>query len=437
MFSAQQVFVKYEFFQTRFKNDPSGMGKYVDFLGVAKIAHLKIPFCLKLIPTAEQQWTLHSLEWDKKVDDLDIKTLAQKMAAHAARLLATRNIWPVQEEGRGARLSLELQSFPDNNLNKTIISLRPDMLSMRSDSWQSLWEQVEGRVVADDCFRVQGFDKIEILSAVKILRLIFPSDWIKASLKRGGASATPTMATELPHESEFWFPACHLARTALGALCVDPAWNYLIEIASAIKELEKFPGLERLKRQLTKNPGTQHHLCLAAELHSRGYLVGLEPSTGVGSASNDLLAECEGRRYAIEVKEFTSKNPVASLKKEIEKKVTQLPKYLNQPVIFHVVLRERGMGVPSKEDDFSDSIDAIRSDLNPKISAVVFGRRFVDGAGGRVKRDVLRSIVNPSAQSQAQPQDIETLFSKNYSNISYPIFGIGNFVKTELTSEGV
>jgi len=245
----------------------------------------------------------------------------------------------------------------------------------------------------------------------------------------------PTMATEISQESDFWFPASHLARTALGAICIDPAWNYLVEIASAIKYLKKFPQLDRLKRQLTKSPGTQHHLCLAAELHRRGYLVGLEPSTGVGAASNDLLVEYAGRRYAIEVKEFVAKDPGASLKKEIIKKVSQLPKNPSQATIFHVVLRERGPLAPNKEDAFSGDIEALQTELDPKISAIVFGRRFVDSAGGRVKRDTLRIVLNPSAVIQAVEEDLSVLFSKNYSDISYPIFGISNFVKTGLDLE--
>ena len=58
------------------------------------------------------------------------------------------------------------------------------------------------------------------------------------------------MGTEFPPDHEFWFPAYHLARTALGAICIDPGWNYLVEIGLSLSELTGFNGLQKLEQQL-------------------------------------------------------------------------------------------------------------------------------------------------------------------------------------------
>jgi len=190
MFMFEQVSITYEFIQVRFKSSRESVAKHVEILGVAKADRLKLDFSLKLVPI-EQLWALHSFKWDKNVN-FDDTIVLKKMVDHATRLLGTINILPTQDVEGGAKLSMFQENFPGDATNKTIISIRPNMLSMRCDKWSTVWEQIEERLTADDCFRVQGIEASEVLEAVKILRTIFPSDWIKASLKNGKATAAPT-----------------------------------------------------------------------------------------------------------------------------------------------------------------------------------------------------------------------------------------------------
>jgi hypothetical protein len=44
-----------------------------------------------------------------------------------------------------------------------------------------------------------------------------------------------------------------------------------------------------------------------------------------------------------------------------------------------------------------------------------------------VKRDVEQCIVNPQAIVPSNRDDLDILFRGNYSSITYPMFGLGNF----------
>ncbi len=239
---------------------------------------------------------------------------------------------------------------------------------------------------------------------------------------------TPKFGDPFPQGvSNSWFPAYHLARTALGAICVDPGWNYLIEIGLSITELEGFKGCKRLVNQLTKSPGTQHHICLASELFYRGLLVDLEPLTGDGSATNDLLVKVADNCYAIEVKEFTSNKPKFKIIKELKDKEKKLPKNPNNPVLFHVVLREVGYLDCKKEQEFIDDICSNNLDIPPRIGAVIIGTRFIDSNGGRVKRETKKIIINDKSIHPINISEIEHIFKNNYSEVCQPSYGIGTF----------
>lgn len=287
---------------------------------------------------------------------------------------------------------------------------------------------IEGRVNGDDYFIVQGFSKNEITVAIDQLKQLFQGDWVRARYRDAiQGSNPPPMAADFPPESDNWFPSYHLARTALGAICIDPGWNYLVEIGLSVQELEGFDGLEKLKRQLVRSPGTQHHLCLAAELYCKGFFVALEPNTGSGNTTNDLLVKIGAIEYHIEVKEFSSNNPGKRLRKQMEEKNRTLPNTPNGPVIFHAVLVENGFFDKDKEERFFREIQELEDSIPPKISAVVAGRRFVDSCGGRIKRDSKICVLNPNALVPSQECDLAELFSQNYNEIKYPIFGIGSF----------
>lgn len=385
-------------------------------------------FDLVLSPTTDGQWELV----DKKCDDgasmlLHSTGVLPQLVNKAATLLTTINVWPAEgdESSIGTRLSLNQQMAPSAFADRVFISFRPDMLSLPMNEWADVWGLIESRIIGDPHFRVHGFTLDEVKQAIIPLKQIFPAAWVRARYKQ--KSTKPKMADDLRQGAEGWFPAYHLARTALGAICIDPAWNYLVEIGLSILELENFTGVKRLTQQISRSPGTQHHLCLAAELFRRGHLLELEPRTGSGQATNDLLVACGERQYEIEVKEFASSDPARQLAKEIAKKCRNLPEHPERPIVFHTVLMERGIVEKAKEDLFFNALKEQALNIPRKISAIVAGRRFVDSAGGRVKRDAEIQILNPAALLPSNTDDLGTLFAKNYSSVRYPLSGIGSF----------
>lgn len=312
-------------------------------------------FGLALAPKPDGEWLLKETRSTASIKDfVNTQEVLQVLVNRAGKLLEPVNIWPSESSNHeGALLSLNLKLAPPEVSHKVCISYRPNMLSLPTSNWEHLWTMIEGRVQADNYFTVQGFSKNDITMAIEELKLLFHSDWVRARYQAtSNQNCIPKMAEDFPPDSEYWFPSYHFARTALGSMCIDPGWNYLVEIGLSIRELKNFDGLEKLKRQLMRSPGTQHHLCLAAELYRRGFLVALEPATGSGNYTNDLLAKINETEYHIEVKEFSSKNPGNQLRKEIRKKSEALPNTPAGPVIFHAVLLEDGVFNKGKEEQF-------------------------------------------------------------------------------------
>jgi len=377
-----------------------------------------------LAPIAEGEWRFVHLA-SPQPPVLREKRFRQESENRTARLLDTINILPGEQEASGATVNLNQRVIPDDVRGQVIVSFRPDILDVPSAHWDHLWDHIERRVDADPFFEVLGFDKTILQRVLPLLREVFPGDWVRA---RYAATGLAGMADQFEPGADGWFPAYHLARTAHGAICRDPGWNYLVEIGLAIEALQDFDGIDRLKRQLTKSPGTQHHICLAADLHERGVLKGLEPSTGAGSTTSDLLAGVDGRLYQIEVKEFTSNNPARRLQREIADKDRKLPRRPEQSVVFHIVLNENGEFYKQLEDKFFNAVTALQNHLPKKISAVVAGKRFVDSKGGPVKRDVERVVINPNAIMPADEEGLRTIFQANYQDAEHPFYGIGTFI---------
>ncbi|MDR4485706.1 MAG: hypothetical protein R3B95_21360 [Nitrospirales bacterium] len=383
-------------------------------------------FELILQPTVDGEWQSVRLNWADitRPPILGEKQFIQELVNCAARLLCTINMWPGEQTEGGASLTLNQKVIPEDVRNRVLVSFRPDILKVPSVKWDLLWEYIEQRVEADPLFEVLGFERETLQRILPLLKQIFPNDWVRARYKSAGNSG---MADQFEAGSEGWFPAYHLARTAHGAICRDPGWNYLVEIGLALEVLREFEGLDRLKRQLTKSSGTQHHVCLPADLHERGLLRGLEPQTGIGAATNDLLVGTGENIFQIEVKEFTSENPARQLQREIADKVNKLPQKPRQPVVFHVVRNEQGLSEKAHEDSFLDAIKEVQGALPDKISAVVAGKRFVDSTGGRIKRSIDLIVTNPTAISPIEKEYLRVVFEANYHDIKYPIYGIGTF----------
>ena len=271
------------------------------------------------------------------------------------------------------------------------------------------------------------------------LEKTFPPSWVRKLYKDVTDTKSPLMGSHFPPESSLsWFPAQHLARTANGTICIDPGWNYLVEIGLAIETLQNEQKIDKLITKLCKNPGIQHHLCLAAELQGKGYLHSLEPSTGSGNATNDILARINDREYGIEVKELISNNPKLKLLQEIKDKAKKSPLEPTHPIIFHVVLSEKrgGKNDHIKTKEFIDKIGDISDDMPQNISAVVIGRRQIDPTGGKVKREVAEIVLNSKANKPSIEKDLRELFKSNFKKILYPYLEIGTLFYVDNSGKG-
>lgn len=356
--------------------------------------------------------------------------LWQPIIKAANALLITTNMWTVASEEAGAKMAMNQQLVPTEFREKVHFSARLDALDLPDDEWKTLWRRIENRLKFDPHFRIAGYDLADALNAINHLRHTFDSKWILNRYRESlGTVESLRLSHQLPRDARGWFPAFHLARTALGAICVDPAWNYLVDIGLAIKKLEKVPRSGRLIRELAHNPGSQHNLCMAAEFLERGILEGLEVPTGIGEASNDLLVRFDGRAYAVEVKEFLSSKPIRNLLSEITEKVEKLPPTPDLPVIFHVIVAETDGTRIRMEADFFKSVSALADSLPPQISGIVAGTRFVDAAGGPVKRDTRVIALNPRALRPSELGDLESIFAKNFAEITYPQYGVSSFIE--------
>ncbi len=429
-----QVDLHYEFQSIRF--DVAGQDIGVALTnGKIGLAGIDAPFGIAITPVADGEWGLvearcamnvradTGIQVPPAANYLQDPKILKALVDRAATLLKTINAWPEDvESNRAARLVLNEKLAPSDVADRVIISFRPKMLYLPMASWDSTWPLIEGRVKADTYFRVNGFSREEVEEAIEPLREIFSGPWVRARYREAlKEKEEPTMAADFPPGSRHWFPAYHLARTALGAICIDPGWNYLVEIGLSIRDLHGFKDLHKLTRHLAKSPGTQHHLCLAGELLRRDYLIELEPQ------GNDLLVTRGKQMYEIEVKEFSSQSPTRRLSRLIERKSNRLSKSPERPVVFHAVLIENGVFEKGKEEKFFREVMGLVEFLPSNISAVVAGRRFVDSAGGRVKRDAEVIVLNPAAFAPSSKEDLAAIFARNYKTIQYPIFGIGSF----------
>ena len=403
------------------------LGFGAEFDGGALVGGYASGFRLRIAPLFNGQWQAKTLDWTAqgfKPPVLQSNRFVRELVNRAARLLDTTNLWPVAQEANGARMEGNQQVIPEEHLSHTCLSHRHGLLALGMSDWSSLWELIELRVEHDRYFEVLGYSREQIRAMLPELRQIFSADWVKASYRRAGFKR---LADPLEHEDEGFFPAYLLARTALGGICRDPGWTYLAEIGEALQKLRGVDGMERLKRQLTKSSGAQHHLCLGAELRQREMLSGLEPLSGSGSARCDLLATTEGITYQIELKELSSRSPLRRLQSELMKKVGKLPASPKHSVIFHVVFKEIGARDAEFERTFFEQIDGIAGNIPSKISAVVSGRRFVDATGGRVKHDCKSIILNDQALVPADRSHLEALFASNYEEATMPFFGVTSF----------
>lgn len=415
--------IRFEIDELQFAKEMPDAGPYALVVGRVRVGNNTSNVALAVRPHDDGiTWQSAFLRFDNDVLMATVPlAAAEKMVGFSAQFLTPMTFWFGQQSEQGSPLYFKLGPAPAEAEGRVAFSNRNEALKLPGPRWDVLWDRIADRVRFDEQFAIHGFGTEEMLSSIVVLRQVFPDSWVKARYKRAGFAK---MGDPLPPDAEDWFPAFLVARTALGSICVDPAWNYLIELGLAVRQLAGFEGLQRLRTQLTRSPGTQHHLCMAAELHARGLLLGLEPRTGAGAAKDDLLVGDEASPYQIELKEFRSSTPSRNFENELRLKSQALPNAPQRPTVFHVVLSETRDLEKEREKEFVDRIRQLA--IPAQISAVVVGRRFIDSAGGRVKRDVVATILNPGALKPANEEVLSNIFRPNFDEIAYPVHALGS-----------
>lgn len=390
--------------------------------GEFRIGEHAVPVEFALNWRRDDSWEVRRLRWlsNQRLAQLP-EGGPQLIANLCANLLKPVNIWSELEDDGSAHVLFGAGRSPEKVRSRLWASHRSQVLKLPGPPWQSLWDRIKRRVEYDEAFFVPGFTQEELRSAVEQLRIAFPSDWVQARYREAGLQS---MNGDFETENIRYFPAYHLARAASGALCVDPGWKYLVEIGLALEVLRNFEGYARLRNRIASSTGTQHHICMAAELLLRGHLRGLEPEAGVGAARNDLLVEINNRRYQVELKEFSSSSPIRQIQSELAQKAQQIPHTPELPTIFHVVLLERSGVEPIRLEAFGDAVGGLITEVPKNISAVVVGRRFLDSSGSRVRRDCLRAFLVPDARTPALEQDLLDLFRANFERLHHPLMGL-------------
>ena len=128
-----------------------------------------------------------------------------------------------------------------------ILSFRPELITVKNSNWDRIWECINQRIEYDEAIIVKGFTQEEIIVALKELRNIYPSQWIK---KQYNDNKLSYLNDDLPTTSPNWFPALLLSRLASGVLCCDTSINYLVELGLAISCLKD----ERKNSNLSNKP---------------------------------------------------------------------------------------------------------------------------------------------------------------------------------------
>ncbi len=227
--------IHYELKGLRFGRHEEGDLPVAIARGDATVDGVVSKFELILAPIADGQWQLVNLGWfvsSASHPVLGEKQFIQELVNRAARLLDTINIWPGEQTSGGAKLQANERVIPEDVRDRVLVSFRRNILDVPSAGWGHMWGHIERRVDADPFFEVLGFERATVQRVLPLLREIYPQDWVRA---RYAAAGFFGMADQFKPGAEGWFPAYHLARTAHGAICRDPGWNYLLEIGLAIE----------------------------------------------------------------------------------------------------------------------------------------------------------------------------------------------------------
>jgi hypothetical protein len=302
--------------------------------------------------------------------------------------------------------------------------MRSDILSLYRLDWSKLWPTIENRLMHDPEFWVNGFTRQDAVDAAQVLKAVFPWEWVRRRYRD---------AAKKPLEVGMWdamqadqgFPAYVLARTAIGCICKDPGWNYLITLAAACKLLKDYPKGSSLLHRIATEPGHIHQANFSSYLLRRQLLAEIEPATGSGNAKHDMAAQAGNAIFDIEMKALTSSDPARQVTHEIEEKCRKLPSALPRPVVFFVLLVETS--IASNHKSWPDQLSSITPDVferTASVSAVVVGRMFIDSAGGPIKWSFDKFVINDHAHHCVDEQSLRLVFEPNWQRLTYPLMPI-------------
>jgi hypothetical protein len=221
------------------------------------------------------------------------------------------------------------------------------------------------------------------------------------------------------------FPAYHLARTAIGCICKDPGWNYLITLAESCKLLKSYHKGNLLLQRIATEPGHIHQANFSGYLLKRQLLDEIEPATGSGNAKHDMSARIDNVIFDIEMKALTSSDPARQVSKEIVEKCRKLPSTPRRAVVFFVLLV--GTSVVNNHKTWADQLNSITPTVfenTSGVSSVVVGRMFVDSAGGPIKWSFDKFVFNEHAHHHVDEQSLRKVFEPNWQRLLYPLMPI-------------
>ena len=184
------------------------------------------PFSLTLLLTDEAKWHIKKINAKQNIYEIISRNeYRQALENKVAKFLLPTNGWRGEIASETANnMSFNQQLVPPEEAKNLVFSFRYGMLDLPATNWVDLWALIKDRVEGDPFFFIQGFLKDEIRLAINQLILLFPGKWVLARYRNACRLKSPSMANHLPQDSDDWFPAYHLARTALGAICVDPGY---------------------------------------------------------------------------------------------------------------------------------------------------------------------------------------------------------------------
>jgi len=425
--------VNFSFRDIAFDGSPKLHDSWVLVTGIVATKARTRTVAFKTRQLDDGNWLVRAdeVEWNASPPaDQEWLPLLRQVVQRLKALLSPVSAWPGSSSEEGAQVVVNQHRPPSNLDCEIFFSNRFEIGAIPSPPWDELWPRIESRVRWDPHFRVAGISQTDVLQSLPALEGCFPADWIE-SVYRDSAGKQVGMSADLPRSNLHWFPARHLAATAMGAICADPAWVYLVEIGRALDTLHGLPNLSRILRHVRVGHGHRHHLCIAAELCRRSYLKALEPEDASGD--NDLLVQISGRPYEVELKEVSSDMPLRKVQQRLHQKSQSIPEQPARPVLFHAVLAVRTSRDPQRDVEFHRNVRADHLTIPYNIEALVVSDCFVDADGAYVKRDLIDVRPGPNAGPNAVV-DIETMFASNFDAVVYPRFGFGTYIDSNSPS---